>query len=164
MWLTNLRNHRRISLPADGDLDTRVTKDSNSLVGKGRGANFYFGRGRRGVVWANGIQVISIRNFRHREHAVVRVRRFEASHVDLCARVGARPVRGREPPRPPVPVHYHSCVQMHRDYTSGVGRPGATDRVRPGDAPVTTFTVDARVYRVNRDLDADHDGIACEKA
>ncbi|WP_457204074.1 excalibur calcium-binding domain-containing protein [Nocardioides sp. HB32] len=59
-------------------------------------------------------------------------------------------------------VHdFPNCTAMHRVYRHGVARSAAaadrqvrTGHYRPAVRP--------RVYRVNRESDADHDGTACE--
>jgi len=52
---------------------------------------------------------------------------------------------------------------MHTVYPHGVGRPGAVDHTVSGTGAVTTFYPSADLYNANRLLDADGDGIACEK-
>jgi hypothetical protein len=61
------------------------------------------------------------------------------------------------------PTRFKRCDDLHRYYRHGVGRPGARDRVRGSTRPVTTFYVNARLYSLNSRLDADRDGVACEK-
>lgn len=71
---------------------------------------------------------------------------------------------------------YSSCKSLNRDFAHGVGRRGAVDRT--SGTRVTNFTRNTTVYLLNNgprtsgaapgqgqyDLDADNDGIACEKA
>jgi hypothetical protein len=61
-------------------------------------------------------------------------------------------------------VHFRSYTAMHKTYPHGVGRKGAKDKVRGKTKPVTTFYVNTALYNANTRLDADHDGIAREKA
>ncbi|BDD83969.1 hypothetical protein TPB0596_37320 [Tsukamurella pulmonis] len=56
---------------------------------------------------------------------------------------------------------YPNCKALNADYPHGVGEPGAVDST--SKTPVTTFTVDADLYKANDGLDRDGDGIACEK-
>jgi hypothetical protein len=64
----------------------------------------------------------------------------------------------------PVPIiRFANCTAMHRVYPHGVGRTGARDKVRGKTKPVTTFFVNTRLYNANTRMDADRDGIACEK-
>jgi hypothetical protein len=56
---------------------------------------------------------------------------------------------------------YRNCKALNRVYPHGVGRYGARDHTS-GD-PVTNFRRSNRLYRLNRGLDRDKDGIACEK-
>lgn len=60
---------------------------------------------------------------------------------------------------------YKNCDALHSKYKHGVGRAGARDRT--SGTPVTTFTRSTKAYNTamsnNRRLDADKDGIACER-
>jgi Excalibur calcium-binding domain len=56
---------------------------------------------------------------------------------------------------------FRNCTAMHRVYPHGVGRFGARDHT--SGTPVTNFKRSNRLYRANRGLDRDKDGIACEK-
>lgn len=61
---------------------------------------------------------------------------------------------------------YRNCAQLNQDYPNGVGLRGAVDKAKGSRKahPVTNFTRNASLYNsVKRYLDADHDGIACEK-
>lgn len=64
-----------------------------------------------------------------------------------------------------VPVKkYASCAALNKHYPAGVGLPGAKDKVSGRARPVTNFTRNAAVYKLNKaKLDRDKDGIACEK-
>jgi hypothetical protein len=57
--------------------------------------------------------------------------------------------------------HFTNCAAMHKVYPHGVGRSGARDHVSSG-IPVTNFKVSTALYIVNKGLDRDHDGVACE--
>jgi hypothetical protein len=56
---------------------------------------------------------------------------------------------------------FKNCTALHRVYHHGVGRPGAHDHT--SGTPVTNFKRSSSLYRANRSLDRDRDGIACEK-
>jgi hypothetical protein len=70
---------------------------------------------------------------------------------------------------------YANCKALNKVYPHGVGLRGARDHVRGRTRPVTNFARDAAAYHLNdgtldnkrsrgeRNLDADRDGIACEK-
>jgi hypothetical protein len=58
---------------------------------------------------------------------------------------------------------FSKCMYLQPYYHHGVARPGARDRVRGKTKPVTNFKVSAKLYNLNKRLDADHDGVACEK-
>ena len=57
---------------------------------------------------------------------------------------------------------YSNCTALDKDYRHGVGRPGAKNKT--SETPVTNFKRSKRLYRANKESDADGDGIACEKA
>ena len=63
------------------------------------------------------------------------------------------------------PYPYKNCTQLHSKYPHGVGKKGAHDRT--SGTPVTSFTKNTKAYNkamsYNSRLDADKDGIACEK-
>ena len=87
------------------------------------------------------------------------VRRSLALAVACCAlvlfmvpAVAARP-----------PGSFKNCKSLHVKYAHGVGRPGARDHTT-GKLPVTTFLRSRRLYLLNKGLDGDHDGVACEQA
>jgi hypothetical protein len=56
---------------------------------------------------------------------------------------------------------FANCTAMHSKYRHGVGKVGAHDHT--SGVPVTNFYRSNRLYYLNRGLDRDKDGIACEK-
>jgi len=56
---------------------------------------------------------------------------------------------------------FRNCTALNKVYRHGVGRFGARDHT--SGTPVTNFKHSNRLYRANRGLDRDKDGIACEK-
>ena len=64
-----------------------------------------------------------------------------------------------------VPSRYKNCTNLHKVFPHGVGKSKARDKTT--GRPVTTFKHSTTEYnkavRANRRLDADKDGIACEK-
>jgi hypothetical protein len=56
---------------------------------------------------------------------------------------------------------YRNCTALHTRYHHGVGKVGARDKTT--GTPVTTFKRSNRLYGLNKGLDRDKDGIACEK-
>lgn len=62
---------------------------------------------------------------------------------------------------------YQNCTKFHQKYPHGVAKSGARDKVRGASKPVTTFKVSTKTYKAaikaNKRLDADKDGVACEK-
>jgi hypothetical protein len=66
-----------------------------------------------------------------------------------------------------IPLRWKNCTNVHKRYPHGVGKLRAHDRTRSGTDPVTTFKRSTRLYNIamsyNKRLDADKDGVACEK-
>jgi hypothetical protein len=64
-----------------------------------------------------------------------------------------------------VPAQWKNCTAVHKRYPHGVGRVFARDKT--SGTPVTNFRRSNLLYRTsmrwNSRLDADKDGIACEK-
>lgn len=61
----------------------------------------------------------------------------------------------------PSVVKYKNCKKLNKKYPHGVGKKGAKDKTS-GKA-VKNFKKSNAVYKANRHLDRDSDGIACEK-
>jgi hypothetical protein len=65
------------------------------------------------------------------------------------------------------PWLWQRCSHVQTRYPHGVGRLRAHDHTRSGTNPVTNFKRSTRLYNIamsyNRRLDADKDGVACEK-
>lgn len=66
-------------------------------------------------------------------------------------------------PKAPVVKKYVNCTALQHDFAHGVARTGGIDKVTGKTKPVTTFAVNTAVYNANKRLDADNDGVACEK-
>jgi hypothetical protein len=65
-------------------------------------------------------------------------------------------------------VKYKNCKALNKVHPSGVAKPGAIDtkKVKGKKVPVTktgTPTFSAALYKKNKGLDRDKDGVACEK-
>jgi hypothetical protein len=58
---------------------------------------------------------------------------------------------------------YKNCTAMHKKYKHGVAKKGAKDKVSGSTKPVTNFKVSNSIYKKNKGLDRDKDGVACEK-
>jgi hypothetical protein len=61
----------------------------------------------------------------------------------------------------PVPTKYKNCATLNRVYSGGVSK-SATARNKGGTLKFQQF-VSAKVYALNRSLDRDNDGLACER-
>jgi Excalibur calcium-binding domain len=60
-------------------------------------------------------------------------------------------------------VRYRTCASLRTKHPEGVGRNAAVDKVKPGQIPSVTWTVDSALYRsLPKSLDPDNDAIACE--
>jgi len=86
----------------------------------------------------------------------------------LTALALALPMAGAlSTPAEAVSYHYKNCTALHKHFKHGVGKSGANDKVRGKTKPVTNFKKSTKIYKAaikyNRRLDADHDGVACEK-
>ena len=71
-------------------------------------------------------------------------------------------------PASAAPVKYKNCKALNKVHPSGVAKPGSQDtkKVKGKNVAVTTSgvpTYDAALYKKNKGLDRDKDGIACEK-
>lgn len=64
-------------------------------------------------------------------------------------------------------VSYKNCTAFQKTYKHGVAKSGARDKVKGKTKPVTTFKRSTKIYKAaikaNKRLDADKDGVACEK-
>ena len=63
----------------------------------------------------------------------------------------------------PAARKFANCAALNRVYPHGVGKSGATDKVKGKTKPVTNFTRNNAIYAANTKSDADKDGVACEK-
>ncbi len=57
--------------------------------------------------------------------------------------------------------HYANCTALHRDWAHGVAKSRRAARLEVADGYGRPH-VSRRLYRANRDLDANDDGVACE--
>lgn len=71
------------------------------------------------------------------------------------------PATATAPASAATPKRYKNCAALNKVYPHGVGKAGARDKT--SGQRVTTFRVNAAVYKLNTARDRDHDGIACEK-
>lgn len=71
-------------------------------------------------------------------------------------------------PKAATPVRYKNCAALTKMYKSGVARPGGVDRALKGGRLVAKKKparpmISKSIYDMNRHLDADRDGVACER-
>jgi hypothetical protein len=66
-----------------------------------------------------------------------------------------------------IPPLWKNCTHVNGTYRHGVGKLHAHDHTSGTGTPVTNFRRSTRLYNIamtwNKRLDADRDGIACEK-
>jgi hypothetical protein len=60
-------------------------------------------------------------------------------------------------------VKFKNCTSLNKVYKHGVGLKGAKDKHGRRAHGVMNFKVSTPLYKANRKLDRDKDGIACEK-
>ncbi len=58
---------------------------------------------------------------------------------------------------------YKNCTALNKKFRHGVGKKSARDKVSGRTKPVTTFKRHDALYKKNKHLDRDRDGVACEK-
>jgi hypothetical protein len=64
-------------------------------------------------------------------------------------------------PEPKTPVRYKNCAALQKVYGGGVAR--SSKWVNKGGKIKLKPTVNAKVYNLNKSLDRDKDGLACER-
>jgi hypothetical protein len=89
--------------------------------------------------------------------------RLKTGLAILVALSGAVVLTGETAALAAAPRSYANCNALHAAYPHGVAKIGAKDKVKGKTRPVTKFTVNTAVYNRNTRLDADRDGVACEK-
>jgi uncharacterized membrane protein len=65
--------------------------------------------------------------------------------------------------RPAHVRHFKNCTAMHRTYKGGVARKGAHDHRSGGGHAKYRPHVSTALYKANKKMDRDHDGVACEQ-
>jgi len=75
----------------------------------------------------------------------------------------ATPAFAGTKPASAAPKKYVNCAALQHDLPHGVARIGGTDKVKGKTKAVASFAVDTAAYNANKRLDADKDGVACEK-
>jgi hypothetical protein len=78
------------------------------------------------------------------------------SGIGLAAPAGASVMR-------PAAHHFVNCTDMHRVYKGGVAKRGAHDQRSDGGHARYAPHMSTKLYRANKQMDRDHDGVACEQ-
>lgn len=100
--LTNTSTGRTINRAVTGSFTDRVLPNGKDLSTVGRGKNVFFAPGVRGILWADGVQKLSVRNFQQADFSIT-VTETKGRTVELCTRLGARPVEGKPLPAASAP-------------------------------------------------------------
>lgn len=58
--------------------------------------------------------------------------------------------------------HFSNCTKLNRAYPHGVGLKGKKNKVG-SHKRVSHHKVSPKLYKLNKGMDRDHDGIACER-
>lgn len=58
---------------------------------------------------------------------------------------------------------FKNCTALNKKYKHGVGKTAAKDKVSGRSKPVKNFKKHNALYKANKHLDRDKDGVACEK-
>jgi hypothetical protein len=95
-------------------------------------------------------------------------KRTRAAVTALIVVVAAAPALGASGSPGAAPKPFTNCKTFNAKYPHGVGRAKARDKTKSKSSdPVTTFKRSTRIYNrailLNSRLDADKDGVACEK-
>ncbi|HYP46379.1 MAG TPA: hypothetical protein VEQ66_14420 [Propionibacteriaceae bacterium] len=96
--ITNAKNRQKVKLDLAGPVYSRVSKNGKDLKSRSVGGNLYFGNGVKGLLYAKGTQWFSVYNFKDPVKVELDLHRTQGSTVELCHFLGAKAVRGKNPP------------------------------------------------------------------
>lgn len=83
-----------------GDFYDHLVKNGRDSKTIGKGANILFGKGVKGIVWVNGYQKLYIKNYEAPNQKMT-IQVVKGKYVELCTKVGSKPVNGKNLPVPP---------------------------------------------------------------
>ena len=95
---TNVATGRTITKRSDGDFYDTVVNHGRDLRSVGKGRNFFFGRGVRGIIYADGIQKFTVRRYEDPVKSKLTINKTKGKTVELCAKLGLRAVAGKNLP------------------------------------------------------------------
>jgi hypothetical protein len=98
--VTNTANGRSVTKKDTGTINATVIHNGNDLKAVGRGANLYFGAGVEGLLYTKGTQKFITTNYKDPATIAMQFTKIKGKAVDLCHKVGASPVPGKNPPPP----------------------------------------------------------------
>jgi hypothetical protein len=98
--VTNTVNGRSVTIKSTGTINGTVTNNGKDLSSVGHGANLYFGAGVEGLLYTKGTQRLTTTDFQDPATITLHFTKIKGKAVDLCRKVGASPVPGKNPPPP----------------------------------------------------------------
>jgi hypothetical protein len=102
MTLRNPRTGRSVSKDISGTFIDHLVKGGRDSKSIGLGANVFSGKGIKGILWAKGYQRFYVKNyFTEKQKITIQVTRGKT--VELCGKVGSKPVNGKNLPAPEEP-------------------------------------------------------------
>jgi len=100
MRLYNPKTHKSVTKDISGTFIDRLVKNGRDSKSVGKGANVFFGKGIKGILWADGYQKFYVKNY-ETEKQKITIQYTRGKTAELCGKVGSKPVRGKNPPAPP---------------------------------------------------------------
>lgn len=95
-WIKNMKTGKTYWFKNDGSFVDRVKKNGD-FSSWGFGRNSYVGKGIKGILYADGVQKFDVRK-PFTEDQVIKMRHIDGKRVQLCYKIGAKPVKGKNSP------------------------------------------------------------------
>lgn len=93
--IKNMKTGKTYSFKNDGSFVDQVKKNGD-LKSWGFGRNTYFGKGIKGILYADGVQRFDVRKPFTKDQ-VITMRHIDGKSTELCRKIGAKPVKGKNP-------------------------------------------------------------------
>jgi len=100
--LYNPKTKKRIVKDSSGDFYDHLVKGGRDSESIGKGANFLFGKGIKGLLFLDGYQKFYVKNYETPKQKIT-LQVVKGKYIELCAKLGSKPVNGKNPPPPPAP-------------------------------------------------------------
>jgi len=94
--IKNMKTGKTYSFKNDGSFVDQVKKNGD-FKSWGFGRNTYFGKGIKGILYTNGVQRFDVHK-PFTENQAIKMRRIDGKSSQLCYKIGAKPVKGKNPP------------------------------------------------------------------